>query len=37
MTTDAYRSAGRPEAMYYLERIVDATPARSAWMRPRCG
>ena len=24
MTTDAYRSAGRPEAMYYLERIVDA-------------
>jgi len=24
MTTDAYRGAGRPEAMYYLERIVDA-------------
>jgi len=22
-TTDAYRGAGRPEAMYYLERIVD--------------
>ncbi len=24
MTTDAYRGAGRPEAIYYLERIVDA-------------
>ena len=23
-TTDAYRGAGRPEALYYLERIVDA-------------
>ncbi|MCY4368558.1 MAG: xanthine dehydrogenase family protein molybdopterin-binding subunit [bacterium] len=23
MTTDAYRGAGRPEAAYYLERIVD--------------
>jgi aerobic carbon-monoxide dehydrogenase large subunit len=23
-TTDAYRGAGRPEAIYYLERIVDA-------------
>lgn len=24
MTTDAYRGAGRPEAAYYLERILDA-------------
>jgi carbon-monoxide dehydrogenase large subunit len=24
MTTDAYRGAGRPETMYYLERIIDA-------------
>ena len=24
MTTDAYRGAGRPEAIYYLERILDA-------------
>ena len=24
MTTDAYRGAGRPEAIYYLERIIDA-------------
>jgi carbon-monoxide dehydrogenase large subunit len=24
MTTDAYRGAGRPEAAYYLERIIDA-------------
>jgi aerobic carbon-monoxide dehydrogenase large subunit len=24
MTTDAYRGAGRPEAIYYLERIMDA-------------
>ncbi len=23
-TTDAYRGAGRPEALYYIERIVDA-------------
>ena len=23
MTTDAYRGAGRPEAIYYLERIID--------------
>jgi|FLYL01.1.fsa_nt_gi carbon-monoxide dehydrogenase large subunit len=23
-TTDAYRGAGRPEAIYYLERIIDA-------------
>lgn len=24
MTTDAYRGAGRPEAAYYLERVLDA-------------
>jgi carbon-monoxide dehydrogenase large subunit len=24
MTTDAYRGAGRPEAAYYLERVIDA-------------
>ena len=24
MTTDAYRGAGRPEAIYYLERVMDA-------------
>jgi carbon-monoxide dehydrogenase large subunit len=24
MSTDAYRGAGRPEAIYYLERIIDA-------------
>lgn len=24
MTTDAYRGAGRPETIYYLERIIDA-------------
>jgi carbon-monoxide dehydrogenase large subunit len=24
MTTDAYRGAGRPEAIYYLERVIDA-------------
>ena len=24
MTTDAYRGAGRPEAIFYLERIIDA-------------
>jgi carbon-monoxide dehydrogenase large subunit len=24
MTTDAYRGAGRPEAIYYLERAIDA-------------
>lgn len=28
MTTDAYRGAGRPEAAYYLERIVDAYARR---------
>ncbi|MGH8870881.1 MAG: xanthine dehydrogenase family protein molybdopterin-binding subunit, partial [Acidimicrobiia bacterium] len=24
MTTDAYRGAGRPETIYYLERVIDA-------------
>ncbi len=24
MTTDAYRGAGRPEAAYYIERVIDA-------------
>jgi len=24
MTTDAYRGAGRPESIYYLERVIDA-------------
>ncbi|MGH8925856.1 MAG: xanthine dehydrogenase family protein molybdopterin-binding subunit [Acidimicrobiia bacterium] len=33
MTTDAYRGAGRPEAMYYLERIIDAY-AREIGMDP---
>jgi aerobic carbon-monoxide dehydrogenase large subunit len=28
MTTDAYRGAGRPEAAYYLERIIDAYARR---------
>ena len=32
-TTDAYRGAGRPEAAYYLERIVDAF-AREIGMDP---
>jgi carbon-monoxide dehydrogenase large subunit len=32
-TTDAYRGAGRPEAAYYLERIVDAF-AREIEMDP---
>ncbi len=32
-TTDAYRGAGRPEAAYYLERIVDAY-AREIGMDP---
>lgn len=33
MTTDAYRGAGRPEAAYYLERIIDAF-ARKIGMDP---
>lgn len=33
MTTDAYRGAGRPEAIYYLERIIDAF-AREIGMNP---
>ena len=33
MTTDAYRGAGRPEAAYYLERIVDMY-AREIGMDP---
>jgi carbon-monoxide dehydrogenase large subunit len=33
MTTDAYRGAGRPEAIYYLERIIDAF-AREIGMDP---
>lgn len=33
MTTDAYRGAGRPEAMYYLERIIDMY-ARQIGMDP---
>ena len=32
-TTDAYRGAGRPEAAYYLERIID-TYAREIGMDP---
>ena len=32
-TTDAYRGAGRPEAAYYLERIIDAY-AREIGMDP---
>jgi len=32
-TTDAYRGAGRPEAIYYVERIVDAY-AREIGMDP---
>jgi carbon-monoxide dehydrogenase large subunit len=33
MSTDAYRGAGRPEAAYYLERIID-TFARKIGMDP---
>jgi carbon-monoxide dehydrogenase large subunit len=33
MTTDAYRGAGRPEAIYYLERIID-TYAHEIGMDP---
>jgi carbon-monoxide dehydrogenase large subunit len=33
MTTDAYRGAGRPEAIFYLERIIDAY-AREIGMDP---
>lgn len=33
MTTDAYRGAGRPEAIYYLERIMD-TYSREIGMDP---
>ena len=33
MTTDAYRGAGRPEAAYYLERIIDIF-AREIGMDP---
>lgn len=33
MTTDAYRGAGRPEAAYYLERIIDMY-ARQIGMDP---
>jgi carbon-monoxide dehydrogenase large subunit len=33
MTTDAYRGAGRPEAIYYLERVIDAY-AREIGMDP---
>ncbi|MEA2002857.1 MAG: molybdopterin cofactor-binding domain-containing protein [Actinomycetota bacterium] len=33
VTTDAYRGAGRPEAMYYIERIVDMY-AREIGMDP---
>ena len=33
MTTDAYRGAGRPEAAYYIERIVDVY-ARKIGMDP---
>jgi len=32
-TTDAYRGAGRPEALYYIERLVDAF-AREIGMDP---
>ena len=32
-TTDAYRGAGRPEALYYIERIIDAY-AREIGMDP---
>ncbi len=33
MTTDAYRGAGRPESIYYLERIIDVF-AREIGMDP---
>jgi carbon-monoxide dehydrogenase large subunit len=33
MTTDAYRGAGRPEAIYYLERVID-NYAREIGMDP---
>jgi carbon-monoxide dehydrogenase large subunit len=33
MTTDAYRGAGRPEAIYYIERIIDMY-AREIGMDP---
>ena len=36
MTTDAYRGAGRPEAIYYIERIIDMY-AREIGMDPLDG
>jgi len=33
---DAYRGAGRPEATFLLERIVDLAADEIAWTRPSC-
>jgi len=37
MATDAYRGAGRPEATYVIERLMDLVAAELAWIRSKCG
>ena len=34
---EAYRGAGRPEATFMLERMVDKLAHSSAWIRSTCG
>ena len=34
--TDAYRGAGRPEAIYFVERGWTCSPASWTWTRPSC-
>ena len=34
--TGAYRGAGRPEAIYLIERLMDARRARWSSTRPSC-
>ena len=34
--TTPYRGAGRPEAVFAMERIIDRLAASSAWSRPTC-
>ena len=37
MPTDAYRGAGRPEATFAIERMMDELAASWAWTRWSCG
>ena len=34
--TTPYRGAGRPEAVFAMERIIDRLAAKLAWSRPTC-